>query len=118
MLPAGRASAAQWHTQTRPAKSPVLAGLSPREVYVEINPADAARLGVTAGSWVEVASRRGKIDARVFLTHSVRAGQVFVPMHYASVNQLTLAAFDPHSRQPAYKACAVALRSTEESKLR
>jgi assimilatory nitrate reductase catalytic subunit len=28
-------------------------------------------------------------------------------MHLASANLLTFASFDPHSRQPAYKACAV-----------
>ena len=28
-------------------------------------------------------------------------------MHYAETNGLTLPAFDPYSRQPAYKACAV-----------
>jgi assimilatory nitrate reductase catalytic subunit len=28
-------------------------------------------------------------------------------MHFALTNRLTLGAFDPHSRQPAYKACAV-----------
>jgi assimilatory nitrate reductase catalytic subunit len=31
-------------------------------------------------------------------------------MHYETVNQLTLAVFDPYSKQPAYKACAVRLR--------
>ncbi len=28
-------------------------------------------------------------------------------MHYAQTNLLTDAVFDPYSRQPAYKACAV-----------
>jgi assimilatory nitrate reductase catalytic subunit len=37
----------------------------------------------------------------------VQPGQVFMPMHYATTNRLTHAAFDPYSRQPAYKACAV-----------
>jgi assimilatory nitrate reductase catalytic subunit len=32
---------------------------------------------------------------------------VFVPMHLVKTNVLTLASFDPYSRQPAYKACAV-----------
>jgi assimilatory nitrate reductase catalytic subunit len=32
-----------------------------------------------------------------------------MPMHYASTNYLTADAFDPYSRQPSYKACAVAL---------
>jgi assimilatory nitrate reductase catalytic subunit len=30
-------------------------------------------------------------------------------MHFASVNQLTFPSFDPHSRQPSYKAAAVRL---------
>jgi assimilatory nitrate reductase catalytic subunit len=28
-------------------------------------------------------------------------------MHFPEVNRLTFPAFDPHSRQPSYKACAV-----------
>jgi assimilatory nitrate reductase catalytic subunit len=47
------------------------------------------------------------VQARTFVTHTVKAGQVFMPMHYPTMNQLTFAAFDPYSRQPAYKACAV-----------
>jgi assimilatory nitrate reductase catalytic subunit len=31
-------------------------------------------------------------------------------MHYAQANRLTFPAFDPESRQPAYKACAVSIR--------
>ena len=32
-------------------------------------------------------------------------------MHYAEVNRLTHSSFAPHSRQPNYKATAVAIRS-------
>jgi assimilatory nitrate reductase catalytic subunit len=56
---------------------------------------------------VEVTSQRGAVRARAFVTNSVRPGEVFMPMHDASMNRLTFSAFDPHSRQPAYKACAV-----------
>ncbi|MBK1855011.1 hypothetical protein JO972_08575 [Verrucomicrobiaceae bacterium 5K15] len=38
---------------------------------------------------------------------TVQLGQLFMPMHYAKTNQLTKASFDPHSRQPSYKFCAV-----------
>jgi len=34
---------------------------------------------------------------------------VFIPMHYSVANQLTFPAFDPYSRQPAYKACAASV---------
>ena len=54
-----------------------------------------------------VRSRRGELTAAVFVTATVQPGQMFIPMHYAVTNRLTLAAFDPYSRQPAYKACAV-----------
>jgi assimilatory nitrate reductase catalytic subunit len=111
MLITGRGSSSQWHTQTRTGKSAVLARLAPQALYVEVNPADARRLGLEPGALVAVESRRATVRARLFVTHAVRAGEVFMPMHYAETNQLTLAAFDPESRQPAYKACAVALRS-------
>jgi assimilatory nitrate reductase catalytic subunit len=107
LLLTGRGSAAQWHTQTRTSKSAVLRQLYPREVYVEINPADARRVNVKPNDRVIVESQRGSIVAKAFVTHAVQPGQVFVPMHYEVVNQLTLAHFDPHSRQPSYKDCAV-----------
>jgi assimilatory nitrate reductase catalytic subunit len=107
----GRGSAAQWHTQTRTAKSDVLRKLYPREPHVEINPADAGALGLAAGDWVVVESRRGAAVARALVTPTIPAGQLFLPMHDGSTNRLTLAAFDPESRQPAYKACAARIRA-------
>ena len=32
-----------------------------------------------------------------------------MPMHYVETNALTFAAFDPYSRQPSYKACAISI---------
>jgi assimilatory nitrate reductase catalytic subunit len=107
LLLTGRGTAAQWHTQTRTGKSAVLRKLSPGQVYVEINPADARRVNIKPSSLVTVQSQRGSIIAKAFVTHAVQPGQVFIPMHYDVVNQLTLAHFDPHSRQPSYKDCAV-----------
>jgi assimilatory nitrate reductase catalytic subunit len=107
----GRGSSSQWHTLTRTGKSSVLHKLGAIAPYVEINPADAAALGIAPNDAVIVESRRGELAARAFVTHGVQPKQVFVPMHYARANQLTFAAFDPHSRQPAYKACAVRVRA-------
>jgi assimilatory nitrate reductase catalytic subunit len=114
LLLTGRATAAQWHTQTRTAKSAVLRQLAPQRAYVEINPEDAARENLRANQRVLVESQRGSIEARVFITHSVQPGQVFMAMHYAETNQLTHAHFDPYSKQPSYKDCAVRLRSLKE----
>ena len=107
LLLTGRGTASQWHTQTRTSKSAVLRKLYPADVYVEVNPADAKRASISPNERVIVQSQRGSIVAKAFVTHAVQPGQVFVPMHYEVVNQLTLAHFDPHSRQPSYKDCAV-----------
>ncbi len=106
----GRGTSSQWHTQTRTAKSDILRKLYPQDVYLEIHPADAHELGLKEGDPVTVRSRRGKMTAAVYLAPTVQRGQIFVPMHYKEVNRLTHSAFDPHSRQPNYKACAVALK--------
>lgn len=110
LLLTGRGSASQWHTQTRTAKSDVLRKLYPKQLHVEIAPEDAARLGIAPDQWVIVESRRGKVQARAFVAPTVPKGSVFLPMHDAATNRLTLSSFDPYSRQPSYKACAVRVR--------
>jgi assimilatory nitrate reductase catalytic subunit len=110
LLLTGRGTAVQWHTQTRTAKSDVLRKLAPDKIYVEINPVDARPLGLKPQDSVEIESRRAVIRAHVFITPTVAPGQVFLPMHYPAANRLTDAVFDPYSKQPSYKACAVRLR--------
>lgn len=113
----GRGTSSRWHTQTRTGKSDNLRKLYPKNVYLEIHPDDALTLSLKEGDAVALRSRRGKMTASAYLAPTVQRGQIFVPMHYPAVNQLTHAAFDPHSRQPNYKACAVALsRCTSPSK--
>ena len=114
ILLTGRGTSAQWHTQTRTSKSAVLRKLYPKEVYVEVNPADAEELNFESGALIRVSTRRGSITAKVLVTSTVRAGQVFIPMHYPTVNQLTFPSFDPYSRQPSYKSAAVRLEHLEE----
>ena len=110
ILLTGRGTAAQWHTQTRTSQSAVLRKLYPAKAYIEINPIDAQKHGVVSGQAIFVESRRGRVGARAFVTPTVRPGQVFMPMHYAVTNELTDSVFDPYSKQPAYKACAVSIR--------
>jgi assimilatory nitrate reductase catalytic subunit len=116
ILLTGRGSSSQWHTQTRTSKSAILRTLYPDRPYVEICPADAAALGVAADEWVLVASPRGEMEARAYVTPTVAPGQVFVPMHYAATNRLTRPSFDPYSRQPSYKSAAVDVRRIPESR--
>jgi anaerobic selenocysteine-containing dehydrogenase len=113
VLLTGRGSSAQWHTGSRTDKSDVLRALSPKQCYAEVNPVDAARLGIISNRPVRIRSRRGSLVATAFVTSTVQPGQIFVPMHYPEVNRLTHPSFDPHSRQPNYKHCAVAISSVE-----
>jgi assimilatory nitrate reductase catalytic subunit len=114
VLLTGRGTSAQWHTQTRTSKSAVLRKLYPKDLFVEINPADADELGFQSGEMIRISSRRGSVEAKVLVTSTVQGGQVFLPMHYPTVNQLTYPAFDPYSRQPSYKCAAVRLGPIDE----
>jgi len=97
-----------WHggTMTRRAK-----GLM--EVYsealVELNPKDAARLGINGKKRVRVTSRRGSIEAQAWVTDRVPPGMVYANFHFpeASANELTISALDPVSKIPEYKVAAV-----------
>ncbi len=109
VLLTGRGTSAQWHTNTRTGKSAVLRSLYPEHPYVELHPQDAAAFRIAAHDKVFVRSRRGVALCTAFITTNVSPGQVFVPMHYDVTNCLTRPEFDPYSRQPSYKHCAVRL---------
>jgi anaerobic selenocysteine-containing dehydrogenase len=109
VLLSGRGTVSQWHTQTRTSKSPVLNKLYPQYPYVEIHPSDAAAIGATNGCLLRLRSRRGEAIAAACLSPTVQPGQVFMPMHYEATNKLTYRSFDPYSRQPSYKHCAITI---------
>jgi formate dehydrogenase major subunit/formate dehydrogenase alpha subunit len=83
------------------------------EVYgkalVEINPFDAANLGINGNNQMRVTSRRGSIVAEAWVTDRVPVGMVYANFHFpeSSANELTIAALDPIAKIPEYKVCAV-----------
>jgi assimilatory nitrate reductase catalytic subunit len=93
-------------TQTRRVRSLLVALPEPR---AELHPDLARRHGIADGDLVELRSRRGRTVVRARLTPGVRPDTVFAPFHWPGVNALTNPALDPHSRMPAFKACAVAI---------
>lgn len=98
-----------WHTRTKTGKIPLLETLAP-EAWVEMHPDDARKLKIKPRDRVRLRSQRGQIELiAVRITHTVQPGQLFVPFHYveANANNLTVAEFDPISREPNYKQCAV-----------
>jgi ferredoxin-nitrate reductase len=109
----------QWHTMTRTGKVENLLK-SCREPFVELHPQDARRSGVQDGDFVELTSRRGKLVAQARVTAEIAVGTCFVPFHwgrstgfYKCVNNLTLDAFDPVSKEPELKAAAVRVKRLE-----
>ena len=54
-----------------------------QQMFVEINPADADRAGVTDGNDCWVASPNGRIKVKAMVTRRVGEGTVFLPFHFA-----------------------------------
>jgi formate dehydrogenase major subunit/formate dehydrogenase alpha subunit len=100
----------QYHTGTMTMKSEGLNDLAP-DCFVEISSADAGKYDVLDGARVNIASRRGTIQARAKVSPKAVTGTVFIPFHYAraAANRLTNAALDPISGIPEFKVCAVKL---------
>ena len=111
ILLTGRGTVVQWHTQTRTGKVDMLNRLSPEKNYVQVNPADADRLGIGKDGQVRVSSRRGDVVCRAEITEEVAPGQLFMPMHYFETNEITFPNFDTYSHQPGYKYSAVSISS-------
>lgn len=82
---------------------------------VEVNPDDAAKLGVVENTRVRISSRRGSIEAEAWVTDRVPPGMVYANFHFpeASANELTIAALDPIAKIPEYKVCAVKVELCE-----
>jgi len=79
------------------------------EGLIDINPADAGKLGISDGDPVKVTSRRGSVNAKAKVTEVSDEGIVYMNFHFAesSANILTNPAFDPVSKIPEFKVCAV-----------
>ncbi|NUQ27207.1 MAG: molybdopterin-dependent oxidoreductase [Acidobacteriaceae bacterium] len=98
-----------WHTRTKTGAVAMLDAMSPN-AWLEMNPADADRLSLRQHDRVTVRSRRAYVrDVELRITGIVAPGQVFMPFHFAEQNSnlVTLGAFDPISREPNFKQCAV-----------
>jgi ferredoxin-nitrate reductase len=110
-----------FHTRTKTGRAPELNAAAP-DVWAEINPADANRLGIDDGDRVRIESPRGAIETPARIT-DVRPGLIFVPFHYGywdanrrqprAANELTITAWDPVSHQPIFKVAAIRLEKVE-----
>ena len=79
------------------------------EPYVEVHPETAEKYGIEHEERIRLFTRRGEAIYKVKMTEAIRKDTVFVPYHFGheqSINLLTIAALDPISRMPEFKACA------------
>ena len=82
---------------------------------IEVHPADAAAVGASDGSVVEIASRRGTVRALLKITDRSPRGTVFMSFHFPDetrTNLLSSTAVDPTTLTPEFKACAVKISTT------
>ena len=61
------------------------------ESYLEVHPADAARLGLTNYQEVNLESKHGKITVKAAISEKAAPGILFVPYHFGlhGANKLT-----------------------------
>jgi assimilatory nitrate reductase catalytic subunit len=107
----------QWHTMTRTARSAKLNAHLP-EPFVEVCAEDIEKYQLEIGGLAKVESAWGKVIVRVQQSDSVKAGNIFISMHwnaqYASLARVDAAvnpAVDPISGQPESKHTPVNIQS-------
>ncbi|XCN71786.1 MAG: nitrate reductase [Candidatus Electrothrix aestuarii] len=114
--------AGHFNTRTRTGRVEELRRQEP-ENYVEIHPQDAETLSMEENDVVEVASRRGRVLAKVRVADRILAGTVYMNMHFGNAlqepdnrlaNILCTHAIDRHSKQPEYKITAVRMAKVQE----
>ncbi|MEV0144788.1 MULTISPECIES: nitrate reductase [unclassified Nonomuraea] len=123
-----------FHTRTKTARAPQLQRAAP-EVWVEMSPHDAGRLGFAEGDLLEVETRRGAVNARLRVS-GIRDGVVFLPFHYGywdrpggydagkgpekgmerAANESTVTDWDPVSKQPLFKTAAARVSLVERGR--
>jgi assimilatory nitrate reductase catalytic subunit len=98
-----------WHTRTKTGAVAMLHNMTPN-AWLEMNPVDAEALRLKAHDKVTLVSRRSRVaGVELRVTGIVAPGQVFMPFHFYETNSnlVTLGEFDPISREPNFKQCAV-----------
>ena len=101
-----------WHTGALTRRASVLDAIEPVPVAL-MHPEDLSALGVAPGDTLDIASRRGAVQAFARADDGLQSGQVFLPFCYyeAAANLLTNAALDPYAKIPEFKFCAVKVRA-------
>ncbi|SOH05864.1 MULTISPECIES: formate dehydrogenase subunit alpha [Candidatus Kuenenia] len=98
----------QYNNGSMSLRNPEICAINSEE-FMEIHPADAAKLDIKSGEKVRVSSRRGSLEVKTEVTEKSRLGSVFLSFHYPETptNVLTGPGEDMLALTPEYKVCAV-----------
>jgi formate dehydrogenase major subunit len=101
-----------WHTGSMTRRATVLDALEPAAT-ASMHGREMQRLGLQAGQWVRMASRRGEVVLPLRQDDGTPMGTVFIPFAYqeAAANLLTNSALDPFGKIPEFKYCAVRIEA-------
>ncbi len=79
------------------------------DTFVEVSPELAAERGIQTGSWVQLASRYGRVRVRALVTDRVHDKELYMPMNsvVSPINRLTSSHTDAVTHTPAYKETSV-----------
>ena len=104
-----------WHTGSMTRRAANLDLLEP-EAIAGLNRHDMARMGVDAGDWVKVETRRGEVVLKARQDRDVPEGMVFIPFCFAeaAANLLTNPQLDPMGKIPEFKFCAAKVEPVRE----
>ncbi|WP_275452406.1 molybdopterin dinucleotide binding domain-containing protein, partial [Klebsiella oxytoca] len=85
---------------------------------VQINRADAQRLGIADQQLVWVSSRRGKVITRADISDRINQGAVYMTYQWwvGACNELTQDNLDPISKTPETKYCAVKVEAIADQR--
>ncbi len=86
-----------------------LAKLADEPGYIQINTADAKRLGIEDEELVWVSSRKGKVISRAKISDRPNKGAVYMTYQWwiGACNELVTENLSPITKTPEYKYCAV-----------
>ena len=105
-----------WHTGAITRRASVLDALEPEAIAV-LSTQALETLGVRAGEFVRVSTRRGAIELKTRADNAVPDGMLFIPFCYAEApaNTLTNPDLDPFGKIPGFKFCAAQVESLTTS---
>jgi predicted molibdopterin-dependent oxidoreductase YjgC len=81
--------------------------------YLDMNPEDAAAVGLREGDIVRMTSPHGSVQLPLKIETSMQRGYLFAPIHFAEPNLNVLMSavpIDPKARMPALKVIPVKLQ--------